>query len=202
MDEFPPNSDASKSGRQEEKKIEPVISGGARRRKKPLRKRFSETFMSGDPRSAMQYVLFDVMLPAAQDMMADAGRSYIDKLIFGDKRRRGATAPQAGPTGYVQYHRMTQPSPPQRSLSRQARARHDFDEIVLQSRTEAEEVIDRLFDLVGKYDQASISDLYELVGFDSAHTDNKWGWTDLRGAGVARIREGYLLDLPEPQPLG
>jgi hypothetical protein len=73
---------------------------------------------------------------------------------------------------------------------------------VLTSRAEAEDVIDRLFDLVGKYDTASVADLYELVGFDSAHTDYKWGWTDLRGAGVAKVREGYLLDLPDPTPIG
>jgi len=40
-----------------------------------------------------------------------------------------------------------------------------------------------------------------LVGLAATHTDNKWGWTDLSGAGVSRIRGGYLLDLPEPEPL-
>jgi len=43
---------------------------------------------------------------------------------------------------------------------------------------------------------------YELVGLDSTHTDHKWGWEELTGAGVSRIRGGYLLDLPEPEPLG
>jgi hypothetical protein len=78
---------------------------------------------------------------------------------------------------------------------------HDFDEIVLSSRREAEDVIDRLFDLVGQYGSATVSDLYELVGLPSTHTDNKWGWEDARGAGVTRVRNGYLLDLPEPEPL-
>lgn len=86
-------------------------------------------------------------------------------------------------------------------MSRQARARHNFDEIVLDQRSEAEDVIDRLFDLVSRYESASVADLYELVGLSSVHTDNRWGWTDLTGAGVSRIRGGYLLDLPEPEPL-
>lgn len=203
MNEFPPNSDASKSEPRGEKKIERVTSE-ARRRKKPLRKQFSETFMAGDPRGALQYVLFDVMLPAAKDMIVDAGSSYIEKLIFGDKRRRGgSTVPQSGPTGLINYGAVSRgiPAPP-RGLSQRARARHNFDEIVLTSRPEAEEVIDKLFELVSKYDSASVSDLYELVGFSTAHTDHKWGWTNLSGAGVSRVREGYLLDLPEPQPLG
>jgi hypothetical protein len=73
---------------------------------------------------------------------------------------------------------------------------------VLDQRAEAEEVIDRLFDVVSRYGSASVADLYELVGLDSTHTDHKWGWEELTGAGVSRIRGGYLLDLPEPEPLG
>lgn len=200
--EFPPNSNASKSQPKEEKNIERVTSGKATRRRKSLRKQFSETFVAGDARSAIRYVVMDVMLPAAKDMIVEAGSQGIEKLIFGDSRRRGSTPPQAGPTGYVSYNRMTGRAPgPQRVMSRQARARHNFDEIVLDDRQEAEEVIDRLFDLVSRYDQATVADLYELVGFSAAHTDHKWGWTDLHGAGVSRIRGGYLLDLPEPEPI-
>jgi hypothetical protein len=84
-------------------------------------------------------------------------------------------------------------------MSRQGRARHDFDEIVLDERSEAEEVLDRLFDVVNKYESATVADLYDLVGLPSTHADYKWGWTDLRGAGVSRIRDGYLLDLPDPE---
>lgn len=202
--DFPSNSDISK--RLVDKDIKRVTSGDTVRRKKSLRKQFSDTFIAGDMKTAIRYVVFDVLLPAAKDMIVDAGSSGIEKLIFGDSRRRGSTLPQAGPTGYVSYNRFSSTMgsripAAQRVLSRQARARHDFDEIVLQSRTEAEEVIDRLFDLVSRYDSATVADLYELVGLSSTHIDNKWGWTDVRGAGVSRVREGYLLDLPEPHPL-
>lgn len=200
--DYPPNSEASQKHEPEDKKIERVTTGDVRRRKKPLRKQFSETFVSGDAKSALQYVIFDVMIPALKDTIAEAGAAGIEKLIFGDSRRkRGSTPPQAGPTGYVQYNRMTQQLSPQRAMSRRARASHNFDEIVLNSRTEAEEVIDRLFDLVGRYDAATVADLYELVGLESSHTDQKWGWRNLRGAGASRVRDGYLLDLPEPEPL-
>lgn len=202
-EEFPPNSDASK--RILDKDITRVTSGDTIRRKRSLRKQFSETFIAGDLKTAMQYVVFDVLLPAAKDMIVDAGSSGIEKLIFGDSRRRGITPPQSGPTGYVSYNRIAMgpsrlPSPI-RTMSRRARSRHDFDEIILDSRAEAEEVIDRLFDLVSRYENASVADLYELVGISSTHTDHKWGWTDVRGAGVSRVRDGYLLDLPEPYPI-
>jgi hypothetical protein len=204
--EFPPNSEASRRSPTEEKEISPVVKSGAVRRRKSLRKQFSETFVAGDLRSAVQYVMFDVLLPAAKDMVVEAGSQGIEKLIFGESRRRGMRTPQAGATGYVSYNRYSMQqgsrlSAPQRVISRQARARHNFDEIVLDERSEAEEVIDRLFDLVSRYESASVADLYELVGLASTHTDHKWGWSDLHGAGVSRVRGGYLLDLPDPEPL-
>jgi len=201
--EFPPNNEASK--RAGDKNITRVTSGDTVRRRKSLRKQFSETFVAGDLRTAARYVMFDVLLPAAKDMIVEAGSTGIEKLIFGDSRRRTVSSPQSGPTGYVSYNRMamgvaSRLSAPERAMSRRARSRHDFDEIILDSRTEAEEVIDRLYDLVNQYEHATVADLYELVGLASTHADQKWGWTDLHGAGVSRIRDGYLLDLPEPAP--
>lgn len=211
--EFPPNSQASKKGVKNVKNLSPVVSGTATRRRKSLRKQFRETFVAGDARTAVHYVLFDVLLPSAKDTLVDAVASGFERWVFGEGRRRGSTRPQSGPTGYVNYNRMMGPyssdysgspvmsrlSGHQRALSRRARARHDFDEIVLTERHEAEEVIDRLFDLVSQYESASVAELYELVGLGSNHTDTKWGWTDLTGAGITRIRGGFLLDLPEPE---
>lgn len=206
--EFPSNSDASKRRSPEEKSIDPIVSGKVSRKRKSLRKQFSETFVAGDAQTAVQYVIFDVLLPAAKDTVVEMGSQFLEKLFFRDGRRRGSTPPyqQHGPLGHVSYNRYSTGSVsrlpgPQRALSRQARARHNFDEVVLEQRTEAEEVIDRLFDLVSRYEQASVADLYDLLGLPAGHTDHKWGWTNLHGAGVSRIRGGYLLDLPEPEPL-
>jgi hypothetical protein len=204
--EYPPNSEASKRrAREEEKDIKRVTSEDPVRRKKSLGKQFKETFVAGDVKSTVRYGVFDVLIPAAKDTVVEVLSQGIEKLIYGDSRRRpGSTPPQSGPTGIISYDRyrmQSRQTAPQRVMSRQARSRHDFDEVVLTSRTEAEEVIDRLFEVVSRYGTATVADLYELVGITGTHTDNKWGWTDLRGAGVSRVRGGYLLDLPEPQPL-
>lgn len=81
--------------------------------------------------------------------------------------------------------------------------RHAFDQIIIGSRQEAEEVLDRMYDLISRYDAASVADLYELTGIESAHSDYKWGWDNLRGSSVGRVKGGgYLLELPEPVSLG
>lgn len=203
--EYPPNSETSKRNGAGEKEIKRVTKEEPIRRKRPLRKKFAETFVAGDPRGAAQHMLLEVMIPATRDMIAESVEEWIRSVIFGQNRgRRGhAAPPQAGPTGYVQYHRMASSaqSAPQRAMSRQARARHDFDEIVLKDRAEAETVIEDLYEVVGRYGVASVADLYSMVGISSNHTDNSWGWDSLRGSGVSRVRGGFLLDLPEPKPL-
>jgi hypothetical protein len=208
MSGFPPNSFTGKGEPEpedkSEKTVEQVTTEQVTRRKKPLRKRFTGMFFGSDANTAGKYVVFEVLIPAAKDTIVEAGSQMIERLIFGEsRRRRGSTPPLGGPTGYVSYNRyaMGQQQEAPR-LSRRARSQHDFDEIVLGSRNEAEAVIEQLFELVSRYEAVTVADLYASVGLESTHVDNKWGWTDVRGAGVTKVRGGgYLLDLPEPRPL-
>lgn len=190
----------------EPKKIEQVTVNEVQRRKKPLGKRFTETFVQGEAKGAASYVLYDVLIPAAKDAVADAFSQGIERMLFGEVRSRSRRGASAGPTTYTSYGRYS--SGPAnvrreepRNISKKARGAHDFDEIILATRPEAEEVIDRLNELLSRYGSASVGDMYELVGITSNYTDEKWGWTDLRGSEIIRVRDGYLLDLPRPDSL-
>lgn len=74
-------------------------------------------------------------------------------------------------------------------------------DIVLASRSDAEEVLTQLRDLLYDYGVVTVSDLYDLVGITSKFTDNKYGWTNLKTAVIKGVRTGYLLDLPTPQEI-
>jgi hypothetical protein len=206
VDNYPGNSrrvvkvNTEPSEKPEEKKIESVVKGEVIRRKKPLGKRFLDTFIGGDAKGVAGYVLLEVLLPAAKDAVADAFSQGIEKMLFGEARSTGRRTGTRPGTGYTSYNRFAQSSRREdpRTISRQSRARHEFDEIILQTRVEAEEVIERLFDLVSQYEQATVADLYELVGVTGNYTDHKWGWTDIQGIRAVRITGGYLLDLPRP----
>lgn len=208
MENFPPNSHKARDAAKEPKRVERVPSITAKRRNKPLGKQFRETFFGGSARTAGEYMTFHVLIPAVKEMMVEAANAGFERLIYGESqgRRRGSQPP----TSRVNYGQYSQPNPQRRDdrppmprqISRGSRARQSFDEIVIDSRQGAEEVLDRLYDILSKHDEVSVSDFYELTGFESSHTDRKWGWLDLRGAGVAHIRGGgYLLNLPEPVPL-
>lgn len=202
MEQFPPNSVKSKAPEPEEKKIERITKSEPTRRKKGLAKQFQNTFFGGDLKSASQYVLFGVLIPAAKDALVEAGSAGFEKLIFGDSKRRGSRG-MGSALGHVAYNRMSQPvkAMQYQDLSRRARVMHDFDEIVLDSRQEAEDVLDRLYDLLSRYEEVTVADLYELTGIKSTHVDKQWGWSNLKGSSVSRVRGGYLLDLPEPTHL-
>ncbi len=210
--EFPGNSHKSKEAPPEEKKIERVTEGKVIRQKPSLGKRFTSLFIAGDQDSVMKYVMMDVLLPGARDMVADAVTQYVERMIFGEarstSRRPGIRSASTGVPGYVSYNRYaagaskaTPEAPRAGGLSVRDRATHNFESLVLETRPDAEEVIDRLFDLIAKYEQATVADLYELSGLTSEFTDQNWGWTDIRGADVQRVRNGYLLRLPAPVSL-
>lgn len=216
MEQFPGNSNSGPvppSG--EPRKVEQVTSGVAIPRKRGLGRKFKEVFIGGDARGTADYVFFDVVIPAARDMLSEAIHAGFDRLIYGEspRHRRGGGGV---PMGYsnaprVNYQGVTSTTPAsqrgvtpqQRSLSRQARARMTFDEIVIPNRQEAEDVLERLYDILSQYGMVSVADLCTLTGVVGTHTDMKWGWRALPGAKAQRLRNGgFVLDLPDPEPLG
>lgn len=207
--DFPSNRHKERANtKPDEKKVQKIVQSEVQRRKKPLGKRMTETFVGGDAKSVWGFVTLDVLIPAAKDMLADAVSQGVERMIFGEARSTSRRTGRRPNDPYISYNRYSsssrRPEPardPRQNISRRARASHDFDEIILATRVEADEVIDRLFDLVSKYESATVADLYDLVGISGSYTDDKWGWVDLRGAGVTRVRNGYLLDLPRPEPL-
>jgi hypothetical protein len=209
--EYPSNSNSSKmprASKQEPKVVTQVVTGDVIRKKQSLGKKIREIFLGGDAQSVGAYVAYDIVIPAIKNTLSDVVSMGIERMLFGEGvRSPSQRARAAGSGGYVSYNKFAPSSTNRygreepRQLSRRARSAHNFDEIILATRAEAEEVITQLFTLIERYDSATVNDLYELVGVTGDFTDEKYGWTDMRGARVDRIRDGYLLNLPTPEPL-
>ena len=204
--DFPSNSKTRRSPetRPPEKRVVKVTKGAVRQQPKSFGKKFAEIFLEDDTKSVGAYILHDVLIPAAKTMISDMVGGGIEMLLFGE--RRGSRTRREGGRSYTSYgsyysDRDRDRDRDRRSISPVSRARHDFDEIVLETRGEAEEVLSHLVDLTIDYGMATVADLYDLVGITSQFTDNKFGWTDLRDASVSRVRGGYLINLPKTQVL-
>lgn len=192
---FPSNSHRAK----EERKVEKVVTGKVALKKKSTGKKFLETFIGDDINSVSSYIIHDVLIPAAKSTISDMVQGGIEMLLFGERKGNRTRRDQG--RSYVSYNSYSSQQPrrdERRDVTYRNRARHNFDDVILSSRGEAEEVLSHLVDLVIDYGQASVGDLYDLVGITGNFTDNKWGWTDLRSASVSRARDGYLLNLPKP----
>ena len=183
--------------------VNKVIKGDVVQRTNSNNGKLKEALGGDDAQSVFSYIFFDVIIPAAKSMLADASSQFIERILFGESRRSSG-----GRQGYTSYNKMyesrqrpnsSRPSRPE--ISRQGRATHNFGEVILSSRGEAEHVLDSLIALIDEYGMATVSDLYDLVGITGNFTDDKWGWYDLRGSAVSRIREGFLINLPQTQPI-
>ena len=203
---FPGNSQRARAEKvqpPQREKLKPIVTTSVIQRKKPLSKRVMETFVGGDARGTMMFVVGDILVPAAKDMLAEALTQGFERMIFGESRNSGRRSSFSAPRN---YNRMSHNRPPMREdpreLSRRARVNHEFDEIILDTRAEAELVIDKLDEQLAEYDVVTVATLYDLVGISSQHTDGKWGWDSMEGARVEKLRGGgYLLNLPKTQPV-
>lgn len=191
---YPPNT-PKEENKKEDKKLEKIVTGNVKKRKKTLGKKMAETFLGDDTKSVTQYIIYDVLIPAAKETLSSMVSGGVEMLLFGETKGRNTRRDRGKSyVSYSSYYKNEDRD--RRDRDRSSRARHNFDDIILDSRGEAEEVLSRLVDLVEEYGMVSVADLYELVGVTSSFTDNKYGWTNLSSASVERVRDGYLIRLP------
>ena len=207
--ELPGNSDGQKKDVPERAPMQAIVKpGGARKRDTPVIKRLGKTFINEDLDDVKNYVLWDVVIPATKNLISDMISSATNGLLFGEMNGRRVNPNRSGGNyrvvdgrnGYTSYNRAypQRPESVQRNMSKGARARHDFGEIVFNNREETFDVLEKLRDSVEMYGSATVGDMYSLAGISSDPVDEKWGWTDLTNAGVSRVRNGYILTLPQP----
>lgn len=190
------------------KNVEKVVVGTVIVQKKSLGRKFKDIFVEADFKTVVKYVISDVLIPAARNMIVDASTKGIERMMYGERaihRSSFGSGPRItynNPINRASYR----PGPPQRlapSIEQGARrsSQHDRGSFILSSREEAEQVLERMNDIIDTYEVASVADLNELVGFSSSHVDNKWGWIFLGDVPVRQVREGFLIDLPDPEPI-
>ena len=174
IEKYPSNSNSKKEEVREEKKVEKVVRGTVSKRKKPLGKRMTETFIGEDINTVSSYLVNEVLIPAAKSTLFDMVQGGFEMLLFGE-RRASSRGGKRDNRSYVSYNNYSSRKDDRRDISPRDRARHNFDDIILDSRGEAEEVLNHLVDLIIDYGEATVADLYDLVGITGNFTDQKYG---------------------------
>lgn len=198
MEEFK----TKQEGQKKEKKVEKVVSGKVVSKKQPLSRKFAETFLTEDIDNVKNYLVFDVAIPAAKKFVSEMVNTAVDMMLFGETRSRSGSR-NSSRTSYDRVYNSYRGSGRDDRDNRSSRTTrsYSYDDVTLESRSEAEDVIEHMLDLIDDYGMVSVADLYDLVGIQGTWADNKYGWTNLRNASVSRERDGYLLKLPKALPL-
>lgn len=199
--DYKPNSHKYKEEQKnvpaERKKVEKVVKGKVKTKKKGELSKFKDMFISEDVSDVKSYIFMDVLIPAAKKAISDIVRDGIDMILYGNTHRRSISSGAS----YVSYRSYSDRDRRDDRHESRTRTGYSYDDIVLEDRGEAEEVLERMTELIDTYDVVSVADLYDLVGKPCNYTDNKYGWTNLRNAEPIRVRDGYLLKLPKAGPI-
>ena len=199
-EEYKPNSHKFQEGQTEaltDKKIQKVVHGKVKTKPKSGMSKITDIFISEDAANVKSYIVMDVLVPAVKKAISDIVRDGIDMILYGESRgRRNSTS-----SSYVSYRDYSRSDDRDRFRDSRTRSGYNHDDIILESRGEAEEVLTRMDELIDTYGVVSVADLYDLIGKSCEYTDNKYGWTNIRNAEPIRVRDGYMLKLPKALPI-
>ncbi len=188
MAEYKSNSNKSreeqKPGIIERRVTGPVVTGAKKQKKKGIDKLIS-FFHSEEVSETRQLITSTI---GAVQRILDA----MD-VIMGISRGRGGSP--AARVGYRRYYdeRDDRESRPK---SKASTSEFSYQDIIFETRSDAEAVLWRMEEMLDTFQNVSIGDMFDLSGISGSYTDFKYGWTDLRGAHVERVSDGYIIDLP------
>lgn len=208
-DSIKPNSHKyheSQAQKEERDKLEPVVKkDGIVSTKKPLSRKFADTFLKEDTDDIKSYILFEVIIPGIKNTVLD----ILEMAFFGtvSGKKRGGKKDDDREDYRSYYGRSNSFKREDRRDRDKSRSRRDdkvdYRNIVLLNRDETEEVIDHLHKRIKKYGEVSIAELLDLIGEERIPpNDNNWGWRDERDIGIRRVSRGYLIDVAEAEYLG
>ena len=189
--------EAAELKKTEEKRAEKVAHGKVKKKENGMRK-LTDIFISEDVSNVKDYIIFDVVVPALKKAVYDLIVGTIDMSLYGG--RGNANRPKADKVSYRDYNDISRRDSRSGDRTRTASG-YSYDDIVLETRGEAETVLSRMDEIMEEYNIVRVADLYDLVGVTGDYTDNNYGWTNIRNAKIVRVRDGYKIDMPRALPI-
>lgn len=192
------------------KNIEKVVVGEVIVQKKPIGRKFRDMIIAADFKSVFGYVIHDIFVPAAKNMLVDSAAKGAERMVYGEYAARSRRGPIHGPGPRMTYNspinrgynpRDSRALPQGGEISPRRATRLDRADFILTSKEEAELVLERMTDIIDQYDVVTVADLNELVGHPTTHIDNKWGWIYLGDVQIRQTNSGYMIDFPPAEPL-
>ena len=143
----------------------------------------------------------EVLVPAVKKAISDIVTNGVDMILYGETRQKKNS--NTTKVSYGKYYGSVGDQERRSSSYRQSgRTGFDYDDIIFETRGDAESVLDAMNEIISQYGVVSVGDLYDLAAVSTDNfAVNKYGWTDIAGCKAVRVRDGYILKLPKAYPL-
>jgi len=202
LDEYNSNShnkDVIVDGPVEEKRITPVVSGGATLQKKTGFGRILSSIVASSAEEMGEWFKEEMLLPWIKKGIWDLFTNGIDMLVYG----RGGSKRSSSNISKVSYNMISSSKSYKSDGERSSRSSiFDYDTIVFDNRGDAEAVLASMDELIDQFGLATIADFYELANVDSPnYTANDYGWRNIKNAQILRCRDGYIIKMPKASPI-
>ena len=202
-DNLPDNSHKGRNEKKalenEEKRVEKVVHGRVKTKKNNKRK-LADIFISEDISNVKNYIFLDVIVPSIKKAIYDLVVGALDMSLYGVKGGGGKRS-TADKVSYRDYNSVSRKDGYSYENTRTTSG-YSYDDIILETRGEAEAVLSRMDEIMEEYGIVRVADMYDLVGITGEHTDNKYGWTNIRNAKIERVRDGgYTIVMPRALPI-
>ena len=201
MEDYRPNSHRSKEEQKNvpaERKVEKVVTGKVRTKKKNEMTKLKDVFISEDAGNVKSYIFMDVLVPTIKKAISDIVRDGVDMILYGSAGN-GKRKASSDKVSYRDYYGRER----DRRSDRDSRGgtRFDYEDLVFDTRGEAEAVREQMDDVIDHYGFVTVADMYDMADLTAPYTASKYGWTNIRSAEPVRVRDGYILKLPKCMPI-
>ena len=202
MQDYKPNSHRFREEQKqlapvEKKKVEKVVKGSVKTKKKGNLSKISDVLISEDADNVKSYILMDVLVPTVKKAIVDIVTDAVNMVFLGGTGRSKTTSS----SNYISYNRLSEPRDRYHSSEPRAISRFDYENIVFTSRVDAEAIIEQMNDIISSYGFVTVADLYEMADLSHPYTSNDYGWTSIVSAAVIHVRDGWVIKLPKARPI-
>lgn len=212
--------DGSEQTPKDRPEIHKIVTGEVVVPKKSLGEKFKDTFFDGTFFKGLVHNAYrNVILPNAKHILFDTGMELLKGGIYRNGNARQVLNPQSlvsrfsyqtpvNRSGYPSsgYPSMTPMGPmhqaPAVEIGPRMSSRNNKRIYLCRTRQEAEDVLESMTDIINSdYKFVAVGEVHEMLGLEMIPSDYNWGWFSIGDARITADRDGYILELPQPEAL-
>lgn len=185
----------NKPSTEKKKDLTPVAQGAEK--KKSFRERLTDSFLASSGDDIKDRVIFDWIIPGVKNILED----IVHMLLFGDGVTRDSGRSRGGERRLLRKSYDKYYDEDKRKNDSELQNRSKNPELTYPSRAEAQDVLNKMVDILDEYGRVTVKDLYSLSKMSTDFAMSNWGWRDLTGSKPIPYGNRYLLKLPKSEEL-